>query len=204
MNDSTESNRQLSSSVHGPGCKSDPSSSRIAAVRRLFNDGGVEVILFFFSALQSSVLWVTLIPHLFFTVETWTEDRARFTIGVAGTFCSPLTTYIYARGLTCFPSFSPAFSTPAWQFLGILTTIVAVAALALITMEWFCPIKSTSKKNERISRFLFFFCKRTNKIWLWDLSDLTSRETTLKILNFIDVLFVEKKKSEFVDRVVTL
>ena len=56
MNDSTESNRQLSSSVHGPGCKSDPSSSRIAAVRRLFNDGGVEVILFFFSALQSSVL----------------------------------------------------------------------------------------------------------------------------------------------------
>ena len=128
-----------------------------------------------------------------FTVETWAEDRARFTIGVAGTFCSPLTTYIYARGLTCFPSFSPAFSTPAWQFLGILTAIVAVAALALITMEWFCPIKSTSKKNERISRFLFFFCKRTNKIWLWDLSDLTSRETTLKILNFIDVLFVEEK-----------
>ena len=33
-----------------------PPSSRIAAVRRLFNDGGVEVVLFFFSALQSSVL----------------------------------------------------------------------------------------------------------------------------------------------------
>ena len=31
-------------------------------------------------------------------------------------------------------------------------------------LEGFCPIKSTSKKNERISRFLFFFCKRTNKI----------------------------------------
>ena len=36
-----------------------------------------------------------------------------------------------------------------------------------------------------------------------DLTDLTSRETTLKILNFIG-LFVKKKKSEIVDRVVTL
>ena len=36
-----------------------------------------------------------------------------------------------------------------------------------------------------------------------DLADLTSRETTLKILNFIG-LFVKKKKSEIVDRVVTL
>ena len=36
-----------------------------------------------------------------------------------------------------------------------------------------------------------------------DLTDLTSRETTLKILNFIG-LFVKKKKSEVVDRVVTL
>ena len=56
MNDSTESKRQLSSSVYGPGCKSDPSSSRIAAVRRLFNDVGVEVILFFLCGLKSSVL----------------------------------------------------------------------------------------------------------------------------------------------------
>ena len=36
-----------------------------------------------------------------------------------------------------------------------------------------------------------------------DLTDLTSRETTLKILNFIG-LFVKKEKSEIVDRVVTL
>ena len=36
-----------------------------------------------------------------------------------------------------------------------------------------------------------------------DLTHLTSRETTLKILNFI-ALFVKKKKSEIVDRVVTL
>ena len=36
-----------------------------------------------------------------------------------------------------------------------------------------------------------------------DLTHLTSRETTLKILNFIG-LFVKKKKSEIVDRVVTL
>ena len=36
-----------------------------------------------------------------------------------------------------------------------------------------------------------------------DLTHLTSRETTLKILNFIGLL-VKKKKSEIVDRVVTL
>ena len=36
-----------------------------------------------------------------------------------------------------------------------------------------------------------------------DLTHLTSQETTLKILNFIG-LFVKKKKSEIVDRVVTL
>ena len=79
MNDSTESKRQLSSSVNGPGYKSDPSSTRIAAVRRLFNDGGVEVILFFFSALQSSVLWVTLIPYLFSQLkhEQWIEKGLR-------------------------------------------------------------------------------------------------------------------------------
>ena len=128
-----------------------------------------------------------------FTVETWTEDRARFTIGVAGTFCSPLTTYIYARGLTCFPSFSPAFSTPAWQFLGILTAIVAVATLALITMEWFCPIKSTSKKNERISSFLFFFCKRTNKIWLWDLSDRPLGKQPSKFWILLTFFLLRKK-----------
>ena len=76
MNDWTESKRQLSSGVHGPGCKSDPSSSRIAAVRRLFNDGGVEVILFFFRALESSVLWVNLIPYLFSHLkhEQWIEQ----------------------------------------------------------------------------------------------------------------------------------
>ena len=76
MNDSTESKRQLSSSVHGPGCKSDPSSSRIAAVRRLFNDIGVEVILFFLCELESSVLWVTLIPCLFSQLkhEQWIEQ----------------------------------------------------------------------------------------------------------------------------------
>ena len=76
MNDSTESKRQLSSSVHGPGYKSDPSSSRIAAVRRLFNDVGVEVILFFLCELESSVLWVTLIPYLFSQLkhEQWIEQ----------------------------------------------------------------------------------------------------------------------------------
>ena len=79
MNDSTESKRQLSSSVYGPGWKLDPSSFRIVAVRRLFNeggDGGVEVILFFFSALQSSVLSVTLIPYLFSQLkhEQWIEQ----------------------------------------------------------------------------------------------------------------------------------
>ena len=76
MNNSTESKRETSSSVHGQGCKSDPSSSRIAAVHRLFNDAGVEVILFFLPALESSVLWVILIPYLFSQLkhEQWIEQ----------------------------------------------------------------------------------------------------------------------------------
>ena len=65
-----------------------------------------------------------------FTVETWTVDRARFTI-VDRTFCSSLTSYIHVNVLTCFPSFTPAFSTLALQLLGILTAIVTVVALAL-------------------------------------------------------------------------
>ena len=52
------------------------------------------------------------------------------------------------------------------------------------------------KRIKESQGFCFFFANGPIKfkIWLWDLSDLTSRETTLKILNFIDVLFVDKKK----------
>ena len=50
-------------------------------------------------------------------------------------------------------------------------------------------------------KFKIWLCNRWK--FLRDLTDLTARETTLKILNFIGLL-VKKKKSEFVDRVVTL
>ena len=64
-NDSTVSNRQVSSIVHGPDCTLNPVFSKKVVVRSLLSDCGLEVILFFLLTIVSVTLQGFRIPYLF-------------------------------------------------------------------------------------------------------------------------------------------